>query len=803
MRVSFAWLQEFVDILQTPAEIAKRLAMAGLDVEALETVRPAFRDVVIGRVAEIAPHPAAPEHLVVCQVEDGRGRAAVVCGAPNVRVGAVVPYARPGAVLPGDRPIAAAEIKGVVSQGMLCSEAELGLGEDASSILLLPEDLPIGRPLPQAIPLDDAILEVAVTPNRGDCLSHLGIAREVAALTGGSLKPMRVRVRDAGPPVEDLASVEILDADLCPRYVARVLLGVAVGPSPFWMRRRLHLLGQRPINTIVDVTNYVMLELGQPLHAFEFDRLFERRIVVRRARPGEALTTLDGRARVLNPEMLVIADAREAVALAGVMGGAASEVGPATQNILLESANFDPASIRRTAKALGVSTEASYRFERGVDREGAGRAADRAAALMLALAGGQVARGAADRYVGRAVPAAVRLRVSRTNDVLGTPFTPGEITGALRDLGLRVTERGRDSLLVHVPTFRRDLAREIDLIEEVARIRGFDKIPETLPGGAPAVAAASPAQRIEATARRVLAAAGFTEAVTFSFTKPGVFDSFCLDPGDARRRAVTLRNPLSDEETILRTMMVPSLLQALAVNQDRGRRAARLFEVARVFLPGENQALPREVRMLAAVAAGEGPSPSAGWDGPQRPVDLYDLRGTLEALGDALGTPLEVAEGPGSPYFHPARSARVRSAGQVVGALGEIHPRVGRGLGLEGAPYALEVNLEALAGLPGGAVRYAPLPRFPAVGRDVAVMVPDGVTARTLDEAMRESAGSLLESVRVFDAYVGGTIPAGYRSLAFSLAYRAPDRTLTDAEVNEVHGAVLARLKQIPGTTIR
>ncbi len=800
MRISYAWLKEFLDELPSPADLAARLTMVGLDVEAVEAVGSDFSQVVVGRIESIAPHPASGR-LTCCRVSVGGEPLPIVCAAANVKEGDWVPVALPGATLRGGRRIEATAIQGQVSEGMLCSERELGLGEDGDGILILPGPLPLGRPLQEAIPLADHLLEIAITPNRGDCLSHLGVAREVAALTGGRLRMPRRVPREAGEVAGRLAGVEIADPDLCPRYAARVMRGVRIGPSPLWVRRRLETCGIRPINNVVDATNYVMLEVGQPLHAFDLTLLKERRIVVRRARFGEQLTTLDGVTRALTPGMLVIADAALPVAVAGVMGGAAPEVRPDSTDLLLESAIFDPLSVRRTAKALGLSTEASYRFERGVDPGGPAAAADRVARLIQETAGGAVAPGLLDASPVPSALGRLTLRLSRAEAILGMPVEAAAAATILRRLGFAVRRGRGKSLAVVVPSWRPDVTREIDCIEEIARVQGFEKIPVSLPAGRAVIPGRLQEKRLEALVRRLLVAAGYQEVINFSFTREEVFDTFALPPGHPLRDAVRIRNPLGGGETLLRTFLLPALLQDLLTNEHRGMRSAWLFEVAHVYRPIPGERLPREQGRLAAVAmGGRGP---VHWSGEIGAADFFDARGALEALGRALGIALGFGGGAEAPYLHPGRQAVVLAGGEAVGFAGEVHPEVRARIGLAGTPAAFEVDLDRLLHQAAPVAHYRALPRFPAVIRDVAVLVPAALPAARAREVIEAAAGDLVETITLFDLYDGEKVPAGHRSLAFSVAYRAADRTLTDAEVNAAHAEVLARLQAELGATIR
>ncbi|MFQ5961460.1 MAG: phenylalanine--tRNA ligase subunit beta, partial [Candidatus Methylomirabilales bacterium] len=521
MKVSFSWLKEFVKIALTPGDLAERLTMAGLEVEGIDEIRPAFKKVVVGRITAV--HPVGGE-LNMCRVDVGKSVVPIVCGAQNATVGVRVPVVLPGGFLPDGRRIEEVLIRGERSIGMICSEKDLGLGEDSAGTLILDEDAIPGVDLTDVLRLHDHVLEVAVTPNRGDCLSHFGIAREVGALTGATVHLKPGKPGEGKTPIRKLTSVSVEANDLCPQYSARVIRGVTVGPSPFWLRRRLSLCGLRPINNVVDATNYVLLEMGQPLHAFDHAGLEGGRIVVRRAKDGERMVTLDGVERTLQPGMLAIADAVRPVAIAGVMGGGATEVTGATRDILLESARFQPASVRRTAKALGLNTESSYRFERGVDPSGVVRALDRVARLIGELAGGRVAQGLINRESRRPRPAPLSLRVERVGQILGAAIRQTEIARLLTRIQCRVGQRGTKALVVSAPSHRLDLTREIDLVEEVARLKGIDQIPTTLPGGQVQATGVTPFCGIERQIRRLLTAWGFQETVNFSFTREDLFD---------------------------------------------------------------------------------------------------------------------------------------------------------------------------------------------------------------------------------------------------------------------------------------
>jgi len=795
MRLSLAWLKEFVEVTVPPAELAERLTMAGLEVEAVETVGPDFSGVVVGKVLRVEPHPQA-ERLVVTEVTDGRRDYRVVCGAPNVRAGGIYPFAPPGATLSGGRVLAAATIRGVLSEGMLLAEDELGLSEDHSVIMELPEDLPLGRDLAEALGLSDVVLEVAVTPNRPDCLSILGLAREVAALLGRPLRLPPVEVPETGEPIEAVAKVTILDPVHCPRYAARLVEEVTVKPSPFWLRRRLALSGLRAINNLVDVTNYVLLEQGQPLHAFDFDRLAGGEIVVRLARPQEkTFLTLDGQERPLTPDTLLICDREEPVALAGVMGGLASEVTPGTRRVLIESAYFHPPGIRRTSKRLGLSTEASYRFERGVDPDGVIRALERAAALMAELAGGRVRRGRLDVYPTPIARPRLRLRLSRTNQILGTSLGTEEVEEALKALHLPVVALDQENLVVQVPSHRGDLEREIDLIEEVARLKGYEAIPVTLPGGSTAVPGAPPEVQVRQSLRRLLVGMGFFEAVTYSFQPERLWR--LLPPESEPLR---LANPLSEEQAVMRTSLVPGLLEAVKKNVQRQAARVRLFEIAPSFHPVPGEELPRE--RLWAVGVLYGTREEESWHGTAQAVDFFDVKGVVENLLEGLGIPeAEYTPAGIPPYLR--YGARVAAGGRDLGFLGEVGAEILEALDLEEPVFVFQLEVAALASLAQRFPLYIPLPRYPAVYRDVALVVDKSVPAAAVAAALYRLGRPWLEEARLFDVYAGEQIPPGKRSLAFHLVYRDPGRTLTDEAVDRHHRKLVAELARELGAELR
>ena len=791
MLVTLRWLRQYVDIEESGEQIADMLTHQGLEVSDCTSIRPRLEGVSTGRVVSVEPH-GERESLWVCRLDAGGEERVVLCGAQNVREGDVVPLASPGARLPSGRVIEAVTLHGVYSEGMLCSERELDLSDDHEGILILPADTPVGRPLTDAVTLDDDVLEIEVTPNRPDCLSVIGVAREIAAKQDRPLRLPRVALSEEGPPAEEVSAVEILAPDACPRYVARVLEGVRIGRSPFWLRRLLGLVGQRPINNIVDVTNFVMLEWGQPLHAFDLERLAEHRIVVRKARAGERIVTLDGQDRTLTEEDLLICDAREPVALAGVMGGRDSEISAGTTRILLESAFFAPKGIRRTSKRLGLSTEASYRFEREIDPEGARRAADRACGLMLSVAGGSLRSGALDAYPGPYRPRTIRVTAERINRLLGTELDREDMIRILESLEMSCTREEGDALSVVPPAFRPDVQRRADLAEEVARLHGYDAIPTRLPRAPLSVVRLDPERRAEERARDVLVGLGFREVVNYSFADRSRVKGFGFPASDSRNEPLPLQNPLNEAQGFLRTTLIGSLLDTLARNLRQRNRDLRLFELRKVFLPA-GDVLPLERKMLAGVMTGR--RYPMQWDQPGDPLDLYDLKGVLEVLCRAFRMDAVEWKPSGNiSCLHPGCSGDILINTTEIGYAGKLHPIVRQSLEIEEEVFLFELGFDSFMSHVDRQASYRPFSRQPPVERDIALVLDESLPCGQVTERMRSFADSNVRRIDLFDVYQGPPVPEGKKSMAFRLTYQAPDRSLTDDEVNELQEAFLKEL---------
>jgi phenylalanyl-tRNA synthetase beta chain len=796
MKISYRWIKEYVETDLPARELADRLTNAGIAVEAVEPVVKGLSGVVVGLIEEIEKDlGATPAGHVnrLCRVALPGRKFSVICGAPNVAAGLRTAFAPPGASLPVGGEVKAARIRGVVSEGILCSERELGIGDDHRGILELPSEAPIGTDLSTYLGLDDMIFEIEITPNRPDALSVVGVAREVAALTGAAFRFPHVAVKEGEDEAAALTSVEIEAPDLCPRFCARLITGLTVRPSPPWLAQRLRAVGLRPINNLVDVTNYVMWELGQPLHAFDFDTLAQRRIVVRRARAGERLKTLDGQERALGSDMVMVCDAERPVGVGGVMGGADSEVTERTTSLLLEAAYWDPSSIRRTSRALGLLTDAAYRFERGGDIDAPPEALGRAAQLMADLGGGRVARGIIDVYPTPRLRPRLTLRPARVERLIGVAPPREDAVRILQALGFAVDDSAPD-LQVVVPSFRRDVSQEDDLVEEIIRIWGFDKIPLTLARGGEILPVRRPATlRLSRGVSQALNAAGLFECISYAFVDPERLRAMGWE--DAAR-LITLQNPLSQERSVLRPSLTPGLLEVLTTNIHRQTPDVQVFEVGHVFGPhrDEDGDRPAHEELWMGLAL-TGARQSRAWFGSRDRLDVYDAKGMAEVALAAAGAG-SVETAPWAPterprYIEQDRGARLTVDGRGVGWFGEVARSVREAFDLPAPVFIAELSLTALTRLPTVTPRYQPLPRFPAVLRDLAIVVPADVTAGEVEAAIRGMKLPLLTRLTLFDVYTGGQVGKGGRSLAWSLTFQAEDRTLTDKEVNDLHAKIV------------
>lgn len=802
MRVSLNWLKDFVDIDMRPGELADLLTMCSLEVEAVEPMGQSLKEIVAAKILAVSPHPGA-DRLSVCDVDTGSDTVKVVCGAPNVEVGAVSAMALPGTRLPGGMVIKETRIRGQRSVGMLMAEDEMGLTDDHAGIVILPPETEPGTPVNAVLPVEDYVLEVGITPNRPDCACIMGIAREIAALTGQRLRRPEIKIVEETTPIEELARVTLDDSAGCPRYAAGMIRGVEWRPSPFWMRYRLQVCGMRGISNVVDVTNYVLLEMNQPLHAFDYDRLNENRIVVRRADEGMPFTTLDGNTLTLSREDLMICDGQRYVALAGIMGGLNSEIFAGTKNVLIESAFFNPVTIRRSSRRLGLLTEASYRFERGIDIEGAETALKRALSLIQELGGGKIARGIIDEYPSPYTPKTIDLRVDRTNAFLGTSLTRETMGGYLEALQMDVRGVSENVIQVTPPACRVDLEREADLVEEVARLEGYDKIAVTFPNIRSVEEPNAPKLVVSDKVRQIMVGMGFTEILSYSFISPDSADILKAEEGSELRSFVRLLNPLTIDQSVMRTSLVPGLLGAVKTNVAHGELDLRLFEWGDVFIDREGEELPAEKSGLAAVLTGL--SQPKTWYSQERKIDFFDAKGALEALFKGLLlNDVQFKRGQTPPYYDGEVAAVVEISGSVAGYVGQVASDVLKGYDIkEGNTFIFELDMELLLE---GILRvpsFESFSRFPAVYRDISLVMKKEIESGVIRGIIEEEGGELAESIELYDVFEGGKIHPSERALTFRICYRSKEGTLDGKEINRLHERIIERIQKKTGGRLR
>lgn len=802
MKVSLNWLKDYVDIEMSSHELSELLTMTGLEVEGTEAAGQGLDDIVVARILSVEPHQGA-DRLSICQVDTGHETVQVVCGAPNLKKELLVPMALPGTRLPEGKVIEESKIKGEVSKGMLLAEDEMALTDDHTGIMILPPGITLGTSLSSAIPLYDWVFDIDITPNRPDCASVVGIAREIAAVTGKRLIRPESKIEETGPAIEDLTSITIEDPTGCPRYSAGIIQDVSLGPSPFWMRYRLYLSGIRSINNIVDITNYVMLEMGQPLHAFDYNRLRENRIVVRRAEQREVFSTLDGDSRTLDREILMICDGERAVAVAGIMGGLNSEIFAGTRDVLLESAFFDPVTIRRGSKRMGLSTEASYRFERGADIGGVTTALSRALSLIYHLAGGKIAKGFIDNYPKKQTQSDIRLGVDKANRIMGTAISPHDMGTYLKALDMEVREINKNVLVVRPPSFRVDITREADLIEEVVRLYGYDNIPVTTPSVRSLEEREDPGLAMQDQAKSIMAGLGFSEIITFSFIPPDSADILDAMEGSHLRSFVRLMNPLTIDQSVMRTSLIPGLLATVKTNIQVQERGLKLFELGKVFIREEGAQLPLEKTFLSALITG--PYRRRTWYCDERSVDFYDIKGALEALLKAIGLQGFVFEkGTGFSGYDPEISSGITCSGSPLGSLGRVSSSVMEAYDLKNENvFLFELDIEALLEKLSGVKKFLSFAKFPAVYRDISMIVGRKLESAKIVEIITQKGGDLVESVRIFDLYEGEKIDAFEKAIAFSICYRSKYSTLDGGEVNRLHESIIDRIMQETGGRLR
>lgn len=803
MKISHKWLCEHVDIDISPQELADSLTMFGVAVENVEYLGEGIKKVVVGKILKIKQHPNA-DKLVVCKVTvGGQETIQIVTGATNIKEGDIVPVALDGAKLP-DRTIKKSKLRGEESNGMLCSGEELGIEKgmlpegQQSGIMILSSDAELGMDIKEYLGLNDYVLDLDLTPNRGDCLSVVGVAREVAAMLGREIKPLNIELKEESGVIGDFIKVDVQSL-LCHRYACRLIKDVEIKDSPMWIQQRLITAGIRPINNVVDITNYVMLEFGQPLHAFDYDKISGNRIIVRNANEGERVVTLDGVERTLKSGMLLICDAKTPVAVAGVMGGLDSEVSENTKDVLIESACFDNISIRRTSKALGLRSESSIRFEKGVDVTGCIKAVDRAAELIHKIADGKVVKGVVDEYTKKYEERVLVLRPDRVEHILGVAVKKQKISDVLTSLQFKVKSDG-DDLTVTVPSFRSDVNREIDLIEEVARVYGYNDIPETMICGKTTHGNYKQSQKMIKEIKNVLLSCGLTEVITYGFIDPKVFDKMNIPSDSHLRDALRLQNPLSEEQSVMRTVLVPNLLEVVQRNHNRSVDDVAIFEIGRVFYKTDDDILPDERMVLAVVMSGK---IAKRWNESSYEYDFYHIKGIAELLFDKLGFRDLIFERSSDASFHPGRACALKLRGKTVGFFGELHPDVLENYDLPYRAVACKIDLSMLFDMKTKVPRFKQLPKFPPVERDLAVVVEKSVASQKLTTAIRKAGGKILKSADIFDVYSGDQVPEGFNSIAFKLIFQADDRTLTDKEISKKIDQILGVLNKEFGAELR
>jgi len=804
MRISYSWLKEYVDFSLSPSELAKCLTMAGLEVTDIIYLGPEVENVVVGEILSMKSLPQA-DRLRVCQVSDGKQIFSVVCGAENIKVRDRVPLARVGARLPGGGRIGKAKIRGQTSYGMLCSEKELGVGEDASGIRILPPGCKLGEDIKRVLALEEAVMEVELTTNRSDCASIFGMAREVSAILAGNLNPPRIELKENDVSVLDLAKVEIRNPEACRRYVARIIRDVKVGSSPSWVVKKLETVGLRPINNAVDVTNYVLVELGHPLHAFDYDKLLEHKIIVRFATPGEKLLTLDNEMKELTDRNLVIADARRPVALAGIIGGVETSVDESTRNVLLESAYFTPQVVRRTARQFGVDTESSYRFERGVDVENVLIAANRACQLIQELTAGKVASGVIDVYPQPFSPVEIEFSPEEANSILGSNISGKEMGKILTQLGFRIFEKeGEKCLSVRVPSYRNDISHPIDLVEEIARLYGYDKIPSGMPKIEISDSVGDKVLILEDRVRDVLTRSGLCEVVSHSLVSPEYYRELDIAIPQGHKGAVEITNPLSREQSLLRTSLLPGLLSILKWNLNHGVSDLKIFEIGRVFFPGKE--FPEEKRTLAGALVGT--QEEAYWEDSSKAMDFYYIKGIIDSLLRELDIRVQGSEEfkiNKSNHFllENGISNKIIVGNEHLGDFGQLSKEVSRKMEFRDKVYIFELDFDKLSKFIEVKKKYRKMSKFPSVSRDIALVAPEGLTFGEICVKIRDAGGQLVQDVKLFDVYFGEQIEPGHRGLACKVIYQSMEKTLRDEDVNSLHTRVVEALEKDLNVKVR
>lgn len=810
MQVSIKWLKDYIDFKETPEQIADKLTMAGVPVENIKDMGAGLEKVITGKIVQIEKHPNA-DKLSICTLDVGQAETIIiVTGATNVREGQIVPVAMIGAKLPNGLKISKGKLRGVASFGMLCSAAELNLDLDSlsddakSGIYILPEDTSVGIQVKDVLGLNDVILEFELTANRADCFSVLGIVREIAVLTGNPVKKPMLRLQEDGDKkANELISVKIEANNLCSRFSARVLQNVKVGKSPAWIKERIEAAGVRSINNVVDVTNFVMLEFGQPMHAYDYDMLAGHVLIARQANQGEKLTTLDNVKRELNPSMLVIADSVQPAGLGGVMGGLASEVTESTKTVVLEAAAFNGANIRRTARACGLHSEASGRFERGVDVSNTVKALDRAAQLLEEMGACTVCPEIVDAYPGFELPSQVKFTSTQVNKHLGTTISSQVMVDILKRLEFEISSVKGEEITVTVPSWRNDVRCMSDIAEEISRIYGFNRIASTLPDGSMMQGGQSEEQSFVDRVKDILVAAGMNEIISFSFTHPQTFDKLNIPVDSQLRQAVEIMNPITDEFPLLRTTAVSSVLETIARNLSRKNEDLKIFEIGSVFTPKALPLTELPIEKLMLCGALTGKRTDIAWNQGKDTVDFYDAKGVIEALFERLGIQKYTVQAGEHYAMHPGKTALFMKGKEIIAYVGEVHPQVQAQMNITKKTYLFEMDIEKLMKYSALTCRYQSLPKYPAMSRDLALVVADDITASEVEKVIVKNAGNLLNNICLFDVYTGEQVGKGQKSLAFSLQFQSAEKTLTDAEIDPYFESIIKALEEAFNAKLR
>ncbi|HWQ29371.1 MAG TPA: phenylalanine--tRNA ligase subunit beta [Negativicutes bacterium] len=796
MLVPIKWLKDYVDIKADPKSYSDAMTMSGSKVERIEDLGKEIENVVVGKILKIESHPAA-DKLVIGQVDVGREVIQIVTGASNIREGDYIPIALSGSTLPGGVKIKKGKLRGVESNGMMCSAQELALDLDTvpenmlDGIYILDKEYPLGADIKEVLGLNDAVIEFEITNNRPDCLSVLGIARETAATYGLEMKYPKAEYKENSEDIKDYIDIQVMNNELCPRYSARMIKNIVIKDSPAWMQERLIKAGVRPISNIVDITNYVMLELGHPMHAFDYRDLEDKKIIVRNAAPGEMIKTLDEVERKLEESMLVIADGTKPTGIAGVMGGHGSEIKADTTAVIFESANFNPVNIRLTSKKLGLRTEASGRYEKGIDPELTMFALDRACSLVEQLGAGEVVGGVIDIYPSPKPVRKLSLNVEKVNSFIGVKdITEEMIANYLTSLEFKVEAKG--DLEITVPTFREDVEGTADLIEEIARLYGYDKIPVDLMDTTFTQGGKSYRQKIMEMAKTNLAAQGLYEVLTYSFVSPGVYNKINLKAENPLRNAIKIINPLGEDQSIMRTTMIPNMLDVISRNYNKKVADGQFFELSKIYLPdpASSEGLANEKETLTIGMYGEG-------------VDFFDLKGVIENLLEEMNITNYRILSSNNDSMHPGRTAELLINNRRIGCLGEVHPDVLDKFDIPVRVYAAELNFEEIIKQSDMNIKYRILPKYPSVARDIAIVVSDEITAGQVEEIIRNKGGKLIEEVKLFDIYRGSQIQEGYKSMAYSIVYRSDEKTLSEEDITKVHNKIVNSLVNQVGAALR